>query len=71
MLTATAVAATRGQLPTTIFSDRAIRNHAIEVGANGLLLKRTLDAAGGVTVRFVNSPYHALEPQTLEEGDNA
>jgi hypothetical protein len=67
LLSATAAASTRGQLPEAIFTDGTIRALAVDAGASGLLLKRTLDAAGCVSLRFVNSPYHAIEPQTLED----
>ena len=66
LLTATtSSAAFDAGVPRTIFNDDVIRSHALQVGATGILLKRTLDATGQVEFTFVNSPYHALEPQTL------
>lgn len=65
LLTATTSASFGAGVPRTIFNDDVIRSHAVQVGATGILLKRTLDTTGLVEFTFVNSPYHALEPQTL------
>lgn len=65
LLTATTSSSIGSGLPSEIFNDGAIRSHAIQVGSTGILLKRTLDTKGQIQFTFVNSPYHALEPQTL------
>jgi WD40 repeat protein len=65
LLTATTSSSIGSGSPSEIFNDEAIRSHAIQVGSTGILLKRTLDTKGQIQFTFVNSPYHALEPQTL------
>ena len=65
LLTTTAVAPMTAGLSTEIFFDQAVRSHAVQLGTTGVLLKRTLDEAAQVDYQFVNSPFHALEPQTL------
>jgi hypothetical protein len=65
LLTATAVAPTIAGLSNEIFTGQAIRAHAAQLGSTGVLVKRTLDFAGRVDFQFVNSPFHALESQTL------
>ncbi len=65
LLTATTSSSIGFGLPSEIFNDEAIRSHALQVGSTGILLKRTLDTKGQIQFTFVNSPYHALEPQTL------
>lgn len=67
LVTATVAAVSDVELPKYIFSDGAIFDHAIEAGTRGILLHRTMYANGAVRYRIVNSPYHALEPQTLLE----
>lgn len=71
LLTTTAAAPTMAGLSTEIFSEQAVRSHAVQLGTTGVLLKRTLDDTAQVEYQFVNSLFHALEPQTLLRNGSA